>query len=274
MAIIDEIRRSAEESNSTILKQTELIQNLNITLEVALFVNSNDSNKSYEDIKVKEIVALERPEIMLIENPTWIYLLKNYVEGSNWRDEVTDYFENDIRDKYFPAKDARRTLTMVNFGGLLTCSNGIHRMIGAACWLVSKYGDEAVLKKVFVTTFSLNDYFKQLLEIVKDEDEIYLFKEQENNEHYIKVKELKYVKIVNRKLNYINFYELKDDNFVNIGSLKYKYFLINFINNSLQKRDIEMKSLGNYINKIWTPMNKHYFEIMKRNLRNETTAEV
>lgn len=274
MAIIDEIRRSAEESNSIVLKQTELIQNLNTTLEVELFVHMNDGNKSYEDIKVKEIIALERPELMCIEEPSWINLLKNYIEGSNWRDEVIDYFEDEIKDKYFPAREAYSTLSMANYGGLLACSNGIHRMIGAACWLVSKYGDEAVLKKVFVTTFSLNDYFKQLLEIVKDEDEIYLFKEQENNEHYTKVKELKYVKIVNRKLNYINYYELKDDNLVNIGSLKYKYFVINFINNFLQERDIEMKSLGNYINKIWTPMNKHYFEIMKRNLKNQTTAEV
>lgn len=272
MAIIDEIRRSAEESNSIVLKQKKLTAHLDKTLIFEFF--KGESTEKYENISVKDIISLGRNDHWESEYPTWIELLNKWIDGTPWRDEVIEYFENDIENKKFPAEGAKEELKLVNFGGLLHCFVGNHRIVGAVCWLVSKYGDEAILKKVSVTTYPLNDYFKQLLEIVKDDDEIYLLMEQVINGQHNKAKDSKYVKIVNRKLNYINFYELKDDNFVNIGSLKYKYFVINFINNSLQKRDIEMKSLGNYINKIWTPMNKHYFEIMKTNLRNETTAEV
>lgn len=259
MPIIDVIRKSAQKSNSIVLKQSALTTRLNTSLEVDFFVDTSKSSIDYKDIKVKDIVSLGRKDGWRIENPSWYELIINWIYGFDWRDEVIDYFENDIEDKNFPAEHARGRLEIASLGGLLICDNGNHRLVGAACWALSNNGDEAILKKVRVATFPVNKYFKELTTILNDDDEIYLLQRR----YHISIKK-NYIKIVNKRLNYMNIYELKDDSLIILGSLKYKYFKLNFINNFFKNKDIKNQRLKDYISNEWSPINKHYFDIMRR----------
>ncbi len=48
---------------------------------------------------------------------------------------------------------------MIDYGGVLCCSNGVHRFVAAKCWLINKYGDNALIKKVSVTTKTFNEAY-------------------------------------------------------------------------------------------------------------------
>lgn len=259
MPIIDLIRKKVTESNSNLLKNTKLTKNVSNRLEVDFFVDKSFKTE-YKDIYVKDIVSLGRNDHWNSEFPSWIELIEKWIYGLDWRDEVIDYFENDIRDNYFPAMGAGGILEMESLGGLLTCSNGNHRLVGAVCWVVSKYGDDAILKKVKVANFHLNKTFYSLLDTLQKDDKVYLYE----NTYGLNQKN-KYIKIINEKLNYVKYYNILHNKLVLINTLKCKYCGINFVNDFFYKRDIKMKRLEQYINIKWEELNEHYLEIMKRN---------
>ena len=118
--------------------------------------------------------------------------------------------------------------------------------------MASKYGDDAILKKVRVASFPLKNIFYKFLDKLVENDLVYLFEIGE----FISSKK-RYIKIVNIHLNYIKFYEIKNDELVLLGYLKNLYCKYDFINNFLLNRDIKKKNLDSFINLVWQKMNNY-----------------
>lgn len=256
MKIIEKIRKQSNESNSILLNYTKLTANLKFELEVSFFINLKELKVAYIDVPIKNIVSLGRNDHWNNETPTWNELINNWIVGLNWTDEVIDYFENEIGDKNFPALGAGGNLRLESYGGLITCANGNHRIVGAVCWLTSKYGDNAVLKNVRVTNFPFKNIFYEFLDKLSENDEIYLF--QHNNEK-------KYIRIMNKLNNYIKYYEItNNDELLSLGSIKVKYSCFKIINEYFLDKVLIKKNLKQYSFFEWKPINKQYFEIMKK----------
>ena len=260
MNFIERIRQEVSLNDGKVLKTT-IITDLTKRLEVKFFVNLNTYQINYKDIFIKDIVSLGRNDNWTKDKHTWKELINDWITGYGWKDEVINYFENEIEDKNFPAEGAGRNLRIESFGGLLTCANGNHRLVGAVCWMASKYGDDTILKKVRVASFPLKNIFYKFLDKLVENDLVYLFEIGE----FISSKK-RYIKIVNIHLNYIKFYEIKNDELVLLGCLKNLYCEYDFINNFLLNRDIKKKNLDSFINLVWQKMNKLYLEIMLRNI--------
>lgn len=263
MNFIEKIRKEVSLNDGKVL-ETNIISNLSNRLEIHFFVNLDVYQDNYKDIFIKDIVSLGRNDYWTKETHTWKELINCWITGYGWRNEVIDYFENEIEDKNFPAEGAGRNLRIESFGGLLTCANGNHRLVGAVCWMASKYGDDAILKKVRVASFPLKDIFYKFLDELVENDVVYLFEIGD----FISSKK-QYIKIGNKQLNYIKFYEIKNDKLVLLGCIKNLYCKYDFINNFLLNRDIKKKKLESFINLAWQKMNKLYLEIMIRNFKND-----
>ena len=174
MNFIERIRQEVSLNDGKVLKTT-IITDLTKRLEVKFFVNLNTYQINYKDIFIKDIVSLGRNDNWTKDKHTWKELINDWITGYGWKDEVINYFENEIEDKNFPAEGAGRNLRIESFGGLLTCANGNHRLVGAVCWMASKYGDDAILKKVRVASFPLKNIFYKFLDKLVENDLVYLF---------------------------------------------------------------------------------------------------
>ena len=102
------------------------------------------------DIPVRSMVSLRRNGLCQ-PGDTWRSILMDRITGDGWRPEVIDYFEQPIRDRLFPADKSRCPLDLDMTGGIGTCANGNHRIVGAICWLAATRGDDAVMQSVRTT---------------------------------------------------------------------------------------------------------------------------
>ena len=100
------------------------------------FIGKEKSKHHYLDVPIKSIIALDRERDTWFEGDHWKDVVLNRLHGDCWPEEVFDYFENDIGDKPFPTSNTRLELTC--YGGLITCSNGNHRLPAGICWLTHK----------------------------------------------------------------------------------------------------------------------------------------
>lgn len=73
------------------------------------------------------------------------------MHGRDWTDRVFPHFEGELRDDCFPAGGAAGPLKLRSYGGFIECESGNHRLVGAYCWLASKDGHLAKLRKARVS---------------------------------------------------------------------------------------------------------------------------
>lgn len=103
---------------------------------------------AYLDVPLTKIFALGHKNFA-DEAKTWRSLL-NGIHGVGWSLDALAYFESEIGASPFPVPSAAYPLRMQAFGGALVCTNGIHRLVAAVCWLAAKHGEAAALRKVEV----------------------------------------------------------------------------------------------------------------------------
>ena len=125
------------------------------------FIGRGESRYQYLNVPIKSNVALEREHDTWFQGDSWKDVVMSRLYGDDWPEEVFDYFENDIGDKPFPTSSTRLELTC--YGGLITCSNGNHRLPASICWLTSQ--DIGHLKHVRTTMVPLDT---QALDVLKD----------------------------------------------------------------------------------------------------------
>ncbi len=100
------------------------------------FIGKGESKYHYLNVPIKSIVALDREGDTWLEGDSWKDVVMKRLHGDDWPEEVFDYLENDIGDKPFPTSNTR--LELICYGGLITCSNGNHRLPAGICWLTYK----------------------------------------------------------------------------------------------------------------------------------------
>jgi hypothetical protein len=105
------------------------------------------SRRLYLDIPVRAIVALTHRNFS--KSMEWRGMLQD-LHGFGWTEEVIKYFESEIGKSWFPAPNAAGELRFDATGGAVTCTNGVHRLVAAACWLGATQGAGATLRKVSV----------------------------------------------------------------------------------------------------------------------------
>lgn len=233
--IIKKIRNEVNKSDNKYLDKkaycNDQLSDIFYVFTVSGEIEKDNSIKKVEDVPVKNIFSLSRNDGWEKPNPTWKELLNNWIEGTYWKDEAIEYFENDIRDKPFPADDAKRPLSLGNYEGVYICTNGNHRLVGAYCWSLAKFGEMANLKKVNVSYYSIRSTMKNFIKNIKDTDKIEIFVEKNYHE-----KNTIYIYVTNKKENYIKSYSL-DKTLTKTEEKKYqsilnRWFFKNFRNES------------------------------------------
>lgn len=76
------------------------------------------------------------------------------MHGIGWEQEAIDYFESKIGVSWFPG--AHEKLTFCSTGGVVYCTNGMHRLVAAVAWLAATKGAAATLRKALVTVHSVH----------------------------------------------------------------------------------------------------------------------
>ncbi|GAB7534273.1 hypothetical protein [Burkholderia sp. 3C] len=110
--------------------------------------------RAYLDVPLVKIFALSHKSFAE-KAKTWRSLLDG-IHGIGWEHDALDYFESEIGASPFPVPEAARPLRMQAFGGVLICTNGMHRLVAAVCWLAAKDGENARLRKVEVLYSPVN----------------------------------------------------------------------------------------------------------------------
>ena len=114
MNFIERIRQEVSLNDGKVLKTT-IITDLTKRLEVKFFVNLNTYQINYKDIFIKDIVSLGRNDNWTKDKHTWKELINDWITGYGWKDEVINYFENEIEDKiYFELKTPKTLDELVN----------------------------------------------------------------------------------------------------------------------------------------------------------------
>lgn len=104
------------------------------------------SRTAYLDVPLTSIVGLIHKHFAP-NATTWRSLLKG-IHGVGWGWDMLDYLDSEYGDRPPPLDDAAGSLQLQAFGGALICTNGMHRLVAAVCWLAARYGDAAMLRKV------------------------------------------------------------------------------------------------------------------------------
>ena len=157
MHVLDKIRAEMAKSTSRILNREMLRYN-----DVQIILNSikngqSSARKIFFDVPIKNIVGIFLKEFYFGEpGDTWRDIVNKRLDGIGWDDKVITYFESDLLMEKFPPLDSANELRLACFGGVVFCLNGNHRLPAAIGWLVSKQGDDAVLKKASLLVWDTN----------------------------------------------------------------------------------------------------------------------
>ncbi|WP_248071665.1 hypothetical protein [Ralstonia pseudosolanacearum] len=140
-------RIRAEVSQSTcpvldqpVWKRTELGSVLDL-------LTTGPSQRVYLDVPIAAVVSLTHRNFSA--SLTWRGMLQD-LHGFDWDERVIDYFESEIGHQSFPPIEAAYELRLEAYGGAVTCTNGVHRLVAAVNWLGATQGEQAALRKVSV----------------------------------------------------------------------------------------------------------------------------
>lgn len=127
--------------DQTVWKRTELGPLLDLlTIE-------GPKQRVYLDVPIASVVALTHRNFS--SAVTWRGMLQD-LHGFGWDERVLAYCESEIGDQSFPAPAAAYELKLAAYGGAVTCTNGVHRLVAAMNWLGATQDERAVLRKVSV----------------------------------------------------------------------------------------------------------------------------
>jgi hypothetical protein len=141
---------------------------LNRDLGLFDLVDPNNNKKIFIDVPIRNVVALGRDDFWEQGN-NWRDVA-GHLHGKGWTDDVFEYFENEIREKNFPAPQSLRELRLICIGGACECGNGNHRLVAAKSWLANKFGEDATLKSVKVSHHPINNVIRELLVKAKEQN--------------------------------------------------------------------------------------------------------
>jgi hypothetical protein len=131
--VINQIRDSISDINNGLLYRQIVPPEMLYVLSD--FLGKGESAYQYLNVPLKSIVALSREHDTWYRGDNWKDVVIERLHGDDWPEEVFDYFESDIGDKPFPTSSTRLELTC--YGGVITCSNGNHRLPANISWLLS-----------------------------------------------------------------------------------------------------------------------------------------
>lgn len=151
MTPIDKIKDAASKCQAPELSN---IVYLDTDLGLYSLADQNQKTHCFIDVPAKAVVALGRSDFW-IKNESWKNVL-NHIHGTNWPEEIFEYFSSDLSEKSYPAPYSRGELRLICVGGACEVGNGNHRLVAGKNWLISQEGSDAILKKVKVTYYSLN----------------------------------------------------------------------------------------------------------------------
>ncbi|MDO3615291.1 hypothetical protein Q3O97_05480 [Ralstonia pseudosolanacearum] len=112
-----------------------------------LLTTEGSTRRIYLDVPIAAVVGLTHRNFS--SALTWRGMLAD-LHGFGWDERVIDYCESEIGHQSFPAPEAAYELRLVAYGGAVTCTNGVHRLVAAMNWLGATQGEQAALRKVSV----------------------------------------------------------------------------------------------------------------------------
>ncbi|MCO5396796.1 hypothetical protein [Ralstonia soli] len=105
------------------------------------------TERVYVDVPIAAVVGLTHRNFS--KALTWRGMLQD-LHGFGWDERVIDYCESEIGHQSFPAPEAAYELKLAAYGGAVTCTNGVHRLVAAVNWLGATQDEHAVMRKVSV----------------------------------------------------------------------------------------------------------------------------
>jgi hypothetical protein len=210
---IEKLREAVLNSNNKLLEE-QVVNSSDINFILDKFTIYTENKDYYDDVSIYNIVALCRSDKWIENVRTWRELVNEWITGEGWTNQVFDYFESDIKSQDFPADNAMNTLRFIDYDGLLTCSNGNHRLVGACCWISANNKTE--LKQVLIRDrYDLDPNIKSFFKELKNDQEVFVSREE------------KTIRIVCAKYEIEYFYEKgKEPEKI---STKRKYIIIEWI---------------------------------------------
>lgn len=114
--------------------------------------HNNPAIYCYADVPIGSITTLGHANFWEL-GQTWRQIILDWesnedgLHGQGWQPEVFQYFEDELRERSFPAWQATGPLKLISIGGVVDCESGNHRLVGAVGWLAGRYGKDVYLKK-------------------------------------------------------------------------------------------------------------------------------
>ena len=140
------IRAAVSESSCTVLDQS-VWKRTELGPVLDLLSTEGSTQRVYIDVPIAAVVGLTHRNFS--KAMTWRGMLQD-LHGFGWDERVIDYCESEIGHQSFPAPEAAYELKLAAYGGAVTCTNGVHRLVAAVNWLGATQGEHAVLRKVSV----------------------------------------------------------------------------------------------------------------------------
>ncbi|MCI0152215.1 hypothetical protein KNO81_41135 [Paraburkholderia sediminicola] len=98
-------------------------------------------HRLFLDVPLRAIVALDHKNFAPAAH-SWRTLLDG-VHGVGWEQSAIDWMESEIGTSPFAPDNAAGGLRLQAAGGALRCTNGMHRLVAAVCWLAATKGGDA-----------------------------------------------------------------------------------------------------------------------------------
>jgi hypothetical protein len=174
MNAINEIHNAARTTRPGMLdRQVFLDTDLELYGLADLDLGLGHDPKVFINVPLKNVISLGRRDFWE-KGETWREVALR-LHGTNWGNEIFQYFESDLAENPFPAPESASELRLMCIGGVCECGNGNHRLVAAKNWLASKYGDDAHLKQVKVKYYPIRKVLKELLSSSLNEKSDLLF---------------------------------------------------------------------------------------------------
>ncbi len=151
MTALDAIRCQSYACKSPLL-DAKIFSNCEL-YKVVEYLCCPDSAPVERNVPVAAIFGLTHINMLPSETiePTWRLALGG-LKGEGWTDAIFCYFLGRIAETEFPAPGSRGYLDLNSYGGLVCCTNGVHRTVAAYNWLIATQGEHAVLNDAMVCT--------------------------------------------------------------------------------------------------------------------------
>ncbi|MBF4990156.1 hypothetical protein [Methylophilus sp. QUAN] len=165
MTPIEKIKTAARECQAPELNQVVYLDN---DLPLYILGEKSPHTDCFIDVPAKAVVALGRGDFWE-QNESWKGVL-DHIHGTDWTDEIFDYFSSDLLKNHFPAPSSGGNLRLMCVGGACEVGNGNHRFVAGKNWLISQHGSNAIFKKAQVSHYELHNEIKKIFRRALEND--------------------------------------------------------------------------------------------------------